>query len=113
LRLPDAVIGMVRFGAFVEHEAKKLLGMPVPGIAPHRFICMVHFQQTFDNSKAQRLLGYTSKVEIKRSVERIVSQWVAHTGARTGLRPFMTFVAATSLTSLCVVAGLLIAARRV
>jgi len=71
LPVPLMLTKCVAKAAHVKHAVRKALGLPVPGIPPHRFIEMAFSQQTFDNSKVRSALGFAPKVTIPEAVERI------------------------------------------
>jgi len=68
-------------------HAKRLLGCRVPGMPLHKVISTSFYQKTFDNSKAQKRLGFFPKISVPEAVERVVDLWVLETGARRG--PFL------------------------
>lgn len=71
LPVPLAVTRVVIFAVRVHHLLRKALGLQVPGVPPHRFMWQVAYAQEFDNSKAERALGFQSKVPIAEAVARI------------------------------------------
>lgn len=71
LPVPLAVTCVVIFAARVHYTFRKTLGLQVPGVPPHRFMWQVAYEQNFDNSKVQRVLGFRSKVPVADAVARI------------------------------------------
>jgi len=71
--VPDWVIFFAYYLVMLYHVVRKYSGCQVPGIPPHRFLQMLFHQKTFDNSKAQKLLGFSPKVTLDEAVARIVS----------------------------------------
>eukprot|EP00747_Dinoflagellata_sp_TGD_P190897 gnl/TRDRNA2_/TRDRNA2_53495_c0_seq1.p1 gnl/TRDRNA2_/TRDRNA2_53495_c0~~gnl/TRDRNA2_/TRDRNA2_53495_c0_seq1.p1 ORF type:complete len:173 (+),score=16.77 gnl/TRDRNA2_/TRDRNA2_53495_c0_seq1:34-519(+) len=66
----QAVFGLARAGAGLVYYVRKALGLEVTGIPPQDFITMCYYEQTFDNSKIQRVLGFYSKVPMSETLER-------------------------------------------
>jgi sterol-4alpha-carboxylate 3-dehydrogenase (decarboxylating) len=75
LSVPTWVVYLSMFCAsckyYVVRGLSPLLGLRVPGVPPHRFIAMAFVEKTFDNSKAERLLGYKPKISMVECVTRI------------------------------------------
>jgi nucleoside-diphosphate-sugar epimerase len=68
------------------HETKEKLGMPTPGIPPHKFWKMGRIEQTFDNSKARDVLGYAPEVSMRDCLWHICACHRRDLEAR-GIRP--------------------------
>jgi len=78
--VPDWVIHIAYMLVLVYHFFRKLLGLAVPGIPPHRFMMMLHHEMTFDNSKAHALLRWSPKVKITDSMDRIIALYLQQKG---------------------------------
>lgn len=75
LPVPIWVVYVTMYCAFCKYYIVKalspLLGLRVPGVPPHRFMAMAFVEKTFDNSKADRVLGYKPKISMLECVTRI------------------------------------------
>jgi len=90
--LPDFVFELGCFFQWLINEIMLRLGFSTPGIPPHMFWKMARIHQTFDNSKAQNVLGYTAEITVMDAVRHINAchlrnlenrgirpmQWLAH-----------------------------------
>jgi len=90
LPVPLMLTRVAAFAAFWQYHFKKLFGLRIPGIPPHRFIAMAFSQQTFDNSKIQKALGFHPKVSILEAVSRICSIKQLERGAQSTKRSSLT-----------------------
>jgi len=76
IHVPDWVIWFACFWVLLYHHVRKWSGCRVPGVPPHRFLQMPYSEQTFDNSKARGILGFSPKLDLDDSVSRIVSLYL-------------------------------------
>ncbi|MCA9685711.1 MAG: NAD-dependent epimerase/dehydratase family protein [Myxococcales bacterium] len=68
---------LLTYGSRTQHRLKRLLGRPVPGVPLHVFLSLTDYTQTFDNSKAERLLGYAPRHTLEQGLTRIVDAYLA------------------------------------
>jgi len=74
--VPGALVVFIQICCGVWYHSRRLLGMQVPGVPPQNFIAMAFLEQTFDNRKAQDLLGFQPKVSFEDSIARICSLYL-------------------------------------
>merc|ERR1712039_179044 len=72
IQVPDWVIGIAYYFVMLYHFVRRSAGCLVPGIPPHRFLQMLFHEKTFDNSKAEEVLGFRPKITLDEAVSRIV-----------------------------------------
>lgn len=71
--VPSSLVFLVQICCGAWYYSRRFLKMPVPGVPPQNFISMAFLEQTFDNRKAQELLGFQPKVSIEDAIARICS----------------------------------------
>jgi len=71
VNLPEVLFEMGCIGQKWFHQICEKMGLAMPGIPPHVFWKMGRIEQTFDNSKARDVLGYTPEVSLRESVGHI------------------------------------------
>lgn len=69
--IPMAFVRLAIFFKWLQYCVTKSLGFKVAGFPAHIFMKVCMIEQTFDNSKIQRVLGYRPKVPIPDAVARI------------------------------------------
>lgn len=72
---------LLTYGSRTQHRVKQLMGRPVPGVPLHVFLSLTDYRQTFDNSKAQRVLGYAPRHTLEQGLTRIVDEYLARKAA--------------------------------
>lgn len=80
IEVPAFIISLTIYFFWLQYLCKKALGMSVPGFPPHLFIQVSLVEQTFDISKAQRILGYQPKVPLDEGARRICDLYVKEHG---------------------------------
>jgi len=78
--LRPLVRALIMRGSRLSVGLARRLGRPVPGIPIHDFLNITDFQQTFDNSKAERILGYTSQTVVEDGLTRILDEYLQQQG---------------------------------
>jgi len=73
IMLPDFIFEVACFFVWLAFAIKFKLGFSTPGIPPHKFWKMARIQQTFDNSKARDVLGYTAEVTTRDALRHITA----------------------------------------
>jgi nucleoside-diphosphate-sugar epimerase len=106
--LPRPIHECIRVASFFPYALKRMLGLRVAGVPTHRFWTYAHHEQTFDNSKVQRVLGFTPEYSVKDAIVRIMSEYrCAQTTAQTQTSSMLSFIGLGAMTAVAVtVAGL-------
>lgn len=89
LIVPDWAIHIAYVLVWMFHMTRKNLGLCVPGIPPHRFLMMLFNEMTFDNSKAHNVLGWSPKVKLCDSIDRIIELYQNQRGPASRPRNIM------------------------
>jgi len=81
------VVPLPKWGQFVATSAMELIrilkpfvGLEVPGVREQWMLVMPLYQQTFDNTKAQKMLGYKPKLTVEDAFSRIGDEWLRKQG---------------------------------
>jgi len=74
LILPDFIFPVIGFFIASFTWLKSMMGLEVPGLNLYQFMDMGHYAQTFDNSRAEALLGFTPAWTVRQALHRMASQ---------------------------------------
>merc|ERR1712007_323557 len=73
--IPKVVQYVMMFVFWLIYMSKKLCGLPVPGCPMHIFMQMPGISKTYNNRKAQEVLGFKPEVTMEQTIKRIADQW--------------------------------------
>lgn len=80
LRVPNSLIHLTAFFSWLGFKGRKALGLPVNGFPMHLTMTYIGHEQTFSNEKAERLLGFRSKITLDESIKRSCELYVKVAG---------------------------------
>lgn len=83
ITVPMATVQMARFFKWIQYQLMRCFCCKVPGFPPHLFMKVCQIEQTFDNAKITRVLGYRPKVSIAEAVGRICQLYRREHGLAT------------------------------
>jgi len=84
VHIPDCIVVLAQAFAFLYYHVRALLGLRVPGIPQHRFMDMVFYDMTFDNTRAAKVLNFTCKIPPREALARIANLHVEIAGVSKG-----------------------------
>jgi nucleoside-diphosphate-sugar epimerase len=76
--LPSPVLKLLQGGMRLQYEFQKMTAPSedeLPGIPPHVFLQIIEYEQSFDNSKAHRILDWKPELTWKQGLECIIEDY--------------------------------------
>jgi nucleoside-diphosphate-sugar epimerase len=70
--MPAPMRALVVALLWLGYSLRRMARRPVPGVPLHQFVCIQNYQQTFDNTKALRMLGFSAHYDLHTGVQRLV-----------------------------------------